>query len=720
MAFLFTNKQARSSENTTTAMSTVGGAAGTCGRQLLEGVLAQDVVRVDSLLGRATKTDVNTKDNEGTSCLHHAALLGNSALVDLLLSAGAAVNAQDAKEMTPLHLAAWGGHTAVLSQLLNAGASASSQSANGDTPLHLACQQGSTEAVKQLVDFGANLTAGNDANVTPLMVACERGRAPIVEQFLQLQKTFGHSVVHVQLWKERTSVFEPSSDSHPPQPRDVAFIMRAVERDHAHIIHLLADYGIDLCFPPKNPPIVRAALLRKPWALHALLQHDGLRTLDLSKDERAQVTALTGELEDTRAPVPVLLKLCAILQSKSDLHTSVEDAAGVKQQQQQQQQQQHMKGYMVVPCVEVVFSSDDEDEEEEGDEDREEEDAQVHSDGGAEDTGGNHDDRDGKLGDAASDEGLTPAQGESAPAPTAMEPDATTTPTATTTATSEVRMRKKGRKAPRAADNRQSFLAPSSTHHDDAGVRVRQRSSSIGSARVSAHVRASHIFPPSQAQRASRMCDVLTLDLPAPPPPASSSSSSSSAPRASHSHTAAPAALDIPPPPSKPSPQTPISSTDARKPSASLFAITPSVTEGMQANPHHRHRHLPGRVGAAIGGSVLPDSIIEGSLYKRPRGRTNRIAIAGRLRHRWFVLTEAALSYYEYDGKKAGKLKGYIPLYSILGAQASPADEREFMVLHDTAILRCISACKEERESWMTNINRTCLRVQQESKQQVW
>lgn len=60
---------------------------------------------------------------------------------------------------------------------------------------------------------------------------------------------------------------------------------------------------------------------------------------------------------------------------------------------------------------------------------------------------------------------------------------------------------------------------------------------------------------------------------------------------------------------------------------------------------------------------------------------------------------------------QVGKLKGYMPLYSILGAQVGPASETELLVLHDSTVLRCQASCTEERDSWISAINKTCIRT---------
>lgn len=71
--------------------------------------------RVKELMKRVSLLD---KDSKWMTALHHAAELGNSDVVRILLAKGAAPNAKTKFWMTPLHFAAIGGHTEVMALLL--------------------------------------------------------------------------------------------------------------------------------------------------------------------------------------------------------------------------------------------------------------------------------------------------------------------------------------------------------------------------------------------------------------------------------------------------------------------------------------------------------------------------------------------------------------------------------------------------------------------------
>ncbi len=104
--------------------------------------------------------DVNAAQSDGMTALHWAALNGDLATMDLLLTAGATRESLTrVGAYTPLHLASQRGHAAAVARLLDAGAKVAPFTATGVQALHLAAQAGDVAAVKALLDKGADIDA---------------------------------------------------------------------------------------------------------------------------------------------------------------------------------------------------------------------------------------------------------------------------------------------------------------------------------------------------------------------------------------------------------------------------------------------------------------------------------------------------------------------------------------------------------------------------------
>ena len=125
----------------------------------------------------------------GSTPLHLASEAGrDTAVISLLLGAGAAVQARDSRNYSPLHKAAEGGTPSVVRALLQAGAEVDARAKGFSvdygwdwTPLHLAARQNADPQVAEaLLAAGADLHARGDAGRTPLHEAAGRNPNPAV------------------------------------------------------------------------------------------------------------------------------------------------------------------------------------------------------------------------------------------------------------------------------------------------------------------------------------------------------------------------------------------------------------------------------------------------------------------------------------------------------------------------------------------------------------
>ena len=97
--------------------------------------------------------DCDEKDAvSGQRAVHFAAELGDEALLEVLISAGANLNVKDGRGLTPLMLSAMKGHRKVVRALLSNGADPALTDRAGDTALMLACENKHEAAAAELME----------------------------------------------------------------------------------------------------------------------------------------------------------------------------------------------------------------------------------------------------------------------------------------------------------------------------------------------------------------------------------------------------------------------------------------------------------------------------------------------------------------------------------------------------------------------------------------
>lgn len=144
--------------------------------------------------------DLEAKDAQGHTALHHAALGDHASMVHLLLAGGANPRTEDCngwsaillaadvdaaksvralvehvralvdhrgpKGNTPLHIAASGHKEGTVKALLSHGARVSAQRDNGHTPLHVAATSGCENSIRLLIEGGADETLTDAEGLT--------------------------------------------------------------------------------------------------------------------------------------------------------------------------------------------------------------------------------------------------------------------------------------------------------------------------------------------------------------------------------------------------------------------------------------------------------------------------------------------------------------------------------------------------------------------------
>jgi ankyrin repeat protein len=139
----------------------------------------------DAVARLASPETVNAAGPGGLTPLMVASLLGRSAIVARLLSAGAALDAADERSFTALFHACYNpeedrGHPEVVEMLLAAGADKEAQIGFGVRPLMYAAGNGEAGVVEALLRAGADPMARNEVGRTALMMVKDRDYVDVI------------------------------------------------------------------------------------------------------------------------------------------------------------------------------------------------------------------------------------------------------------------------------------------------------------------------------------------------------------------------------------------------------------------------------------------------------------------------------------------------------------------------------------------------------------
>ena len=125
--------------------------------------------------------DINKANDDSSTPLNQALLLGNEAIARFLLQHGADVNAATTDGWQALHCAASKGFADMVSLCLSRKADIAARTLDGQTALHKACKTGNLETVEVLLRSGADVEAQDDWGWRPLHTASAAGNRDIVQ-----------------------------------------------------------------------------------------------------------------------------------------------------------------------------------------------------------------------------------------------------------------------------------------------------------------------------------------------------------------------------------------------------------------------------------------------------------------------------------------------------------------------------------------------------------
>ena len=141
-------------------------------------LLAQEAGRINA--------DINTKDKDGWTALHHAVNNKNVNFVNVLLYNDAKVDVADARGVTPLFIAVGNGSSNIIQILLNARADCGVQDLSGNTAFHFGAVRQNKAALSLIVGrFPEGLAVKNKKGETALDLLNEELQAEFLDKYNQ-------------------------------------------------------------------------------------------------------------------------------------------------------------------------------------------------------------------------------------------------------------------------------------------------------------------------------------------------------------------------------------------------------------------------------------------------------------------------------------------------------------------------------------------------------
>ncbi|XP_046360028.2 uncharacterized protein LOC124137670 isoform X2 [Haliotis rufescens] len=201
----------------------------------------------------SNQADLTLVDTDGDSLLHLACQVGNTAIVQHVLSPSN-INSRGRHGWTPVMAAAVSGHESVFDLLVSNQADLTLVDTDGDSLLHLACRGGNT-AIVQHVLSPSNINSRGENRWTPVMVAAVSGHQSVFDLLvsnqadLTLVDTDGDSLLHLACRGGNTAIVQhvlsPSNINSRGENRWTPVMVAAVS-GHQSVFDLLVSNQADL------------------------------------------------------------------------------------------------------------------------------------------------------------------------------------------------------------------------------------------------------------------------------------------------------------------------------------------------------------------------------------------------------------------------------------------------------------------------------------------
>ena len=228
--------------------------------------------------------DVNKRDAEGNTPLHHACQKGYRDITVMLLEKDADVTATNNMSETPLHAAARTGNKEIIERLLDRGADINATDKDGKTPLVRLIDNKRTDAAIHLIEKGADISLTDNDGHTALDYAAANGLKNIVEKLngpmpSPTKDASGNTLLHQGVYNGqgeivRTLLASPSPMTNASNDQGETPLVIACIRNNLMIARMLIKAGADpnKALPDGNTPLHFAAWTGNKFLGAALLE----------------------------------------------------------------------------------------------------------------------------------------------------------------------------------------------------------------------------------------------------------------------------------------------------------------------------------------------------------------------------------------------------------------------------------------------------------------
>ena len=212
-----------------------------------------DFKRIQSLISNGA--DVNSKNGDGFTPLHVAAVRNRRAVVKLLIDHGADVNTKAEDGRTLLHHVAREGHVNIVKLLLDSGSDLSAKDNAKRTPLNCALRWRKYDVAELLVTGGADVNTKDGTGITPLHYASSSGNGDIIKLLISrgsdvnAKRTNGETPLHYASRAGHLNASElliaNSADIDAKQEDGLTPLHMSAREGHTNIAQLLLTLGAD-------------------------------------------------------------------------------------------------------------------------------------------------------------------------------------------------------------------------------------------------------------------------------------------------------------------------------------------------------------------------------------------------------------------------------------------------------------------------------------------